>query len=163
MRTSALTWVLASILALAGCDQLGTEREETFVVAPVAFTSFEDVESLTRGNAGVAVLRDQAGLDRFFVVHSPEEDPATAPAFDFGQQMLLAVYWDSGYTGCANRVEAIETVLLRTYFDGRSPQLEVRVGPLPDLGPCDAEVFPIQMIAVERNDETVLFGGDLPD
>jgi hypothetical protein len=163
MRRSALTWALASILALAGCDQLGTEQEETFVVAPVAFTNFEDVESLTRGNTGVAVLRDQAALDEFFEDHSPEDDPAAAPAFDFDRQMLLAVFWGTGYSGCANRVEAIETVLLRTFFDGRNPQLEVRVGPLPDLGPCDAEVFPIQIVAVEPNDETVLFGGDVPD
>ncbi|MCH8961439.1 MAG: hypothetical protein IH820_08980 [Bacteroidetes bacterium] len=53
-------------------------------------------------------------------------------------------------------VEAINTIIQR---DG---ELVVLVGLLPDLGPCDAVVYPIQMVQLDQTDLPVVYEGDVP-
>ena len=65
--------------------------------------------------------------------------------------MLIGVQWGGGYSGCSSLVEAIESIGIH------DQRIEVRVGPLPDLGECLAVVYPIQIVRIPRSDFHVVF------
>lgn len=79
------------------------------------------------------------------------------PSVNFDEEMVIAVHWGEGYSGCSNKVSAIDSIVKTR------GSVEVIVSELPDLGPCDMIVYPIQMVRVPKTDLSVRFLGAPPD
>ncbi|MFQ5571118.1 MAG: hypothetical protein ACE5G0_15670 [Rhodothermales bacterium] len=155
MKKPACWCVFVLLLAVGGCD---TAAEEPPSLLP--FQTIEDAAAFNVLEAGTAVIRDEATWRRLWELHWGVFDGTGArtppPAVNFERHMLIAVFWGEGYSGCSNGVQAVKSVIWRP------DAIVVRVGPLPDLGPCDALVYPIQVIRVERFDLRVFFEGEVP-
>ncbi len=144
---------------LGRCD---TTSEEDQLGAPsvMAFETLEGSDGFARLTAGHEVIRGDAAWtalwEASWSITDGEGVKTAPPAIDFSQKMVIGVFWGEGYSGCGNSVEAIETIVQR------EGEIVVVVGPLPDLGLCDALVYPVQMVLVDRSDLPVVFEGSVP-
>ena len=80
------------------------------------------------------------------------------PRVDFNEEMVIGVFWGGGckYSGCTNVSRSIERLVMS--LNG----IEVKVGPLQDLGLCEACVSPLHIVKVEKSELPVVFVGNLP-
>ena len=151
-RLSFLGFAVALLLA-PGCDLLDDDDE----LQPLPFENLAQVDCLGVVDPGTRVFRDEPAWKSFWLDHvtctGDAGSPLPPPAVDFGSGMLLAVHWGAGYSGCSSAVEAIQRI------DWRGDRIEVRVGPLPDLGDCLALVEPIQVVRCQRSELPVTFVG----
>ena len=84
----------------------------------------------------------------------PEKTPP--PEIDFDKEMVVAICWGSGYSGCSNTVEVIKRI------EKTIDSINVVLSDLPNLGPCDMEVYPIQMVRISNLSLPVHFSGSIP-
>ena len=135
---------------LAGCDALVPDE-------PVPFTHVERVNALRVQINGTTMIRDRWDWEAFWQRHG---GALPAPAVDFERQTVLGVFYGGSlYGGCHSDVEVVEAVRR----DGDA--LEVRVGPLPDLGICRQVVYPLDIVVVDvpaREVRTAHFKGRVP-
>ena len=104
---------------------------------------------------GTTVIRDQSRLESF--ARYPGGDLAPVPEVDFDRQLVVGVFYGGSlHGGCGGDVEVVEAV--RSEGDA----LVVEVGPLPDLGPCRAIVYPAEMVVVDAKSWDVRFVGEVP-
>ena len=140
--------VLTALVVLAGCDAFASGE-------PVAFTTLTAPMERVAVN-GTTVLRDPQALAAF-VRETPNEGPVSFPDVDFERQIVLGVFYGGSFhAGCTGAVEVIESV------QQERDELVVRIGPLPDLGPCRAVVYPSQLVVVDATSPKVRFEGPLP-
>ena len=138
-------------LALAGCD---AAEEGAPPDGPVGFTRV-DLPASPVFVDGTTVICSDFQLASF----ARREDGSTAPVpdVDFDRQLVVGVFYGGSFHGgCSGDVEVIESVRV----DGGA--LVVEVGPLPDLGPCRAIVYPADMVVVDAQVPAVRFAGDVP-
>lgn len=151
--------LLVACLAFPACDLIwGTGGSSE----PLTFRSLDEAAYLSADSAGTVVFNDAASWRAFWREHGAWSDStntdslAHAPAVDFSRRTAVGMFW-SPRSGCDNLVEAVEEVV-RT-----APHVaEVEIGPLPDLGDCEALVYPVQVITFEKS-RRVDFSGMLPD
>lgn len=156
MRKRIALLFLSGALLLASCDLFGSSNGE-----PLPFQNVKDAEPLKVQTAHTAVFRSEAAWTAFWEEHvtriNANGEQVAPPAVDFDEDMLIAVFWgDKGYAGCSFFAEAIKSV------SAESKALTVEVGKLPDLGPCQMLVMPLQVIKVGRTETTVAFKGHVP-
>lgn len=148
-------WSFALLcLVLIGCD---TAEEEPLLLS---FETLDESQSFSVITAGTQVIRDeQAWTDLWelsWAIFNGQGEKTPPPSIDFANKMVIAVFWGGEYSGCSNGVEAIKQVRII------NQQIEVEIGPLPDLGPCDAIVYPVHMILLDRSNLQVTFVGEVP-
>jgi len=108
---------------------------------------------------GTAVIRSQSEWLTFWDAYwtGKDQNGRTPPPFiDFDENMVIAVYYGEGFSGCESRVAVIEEVGFA------AGALQVTVAPLPDLGNCRADLSPLHLVAVTRLDIPVTFVGQVP-
>ena len=127
---------------------------------PLVYTDFIAAQPLEVTTPGTQVFRDQATWDAFWQAHAPLAGPA--PAVDFTQDMLIAVFWGAQGTGCFDFVDAILSVRARIDGVNTFGVIEVDIGPLPNLGSCAIPVNPLQVVTVETTITQVEFVGMVP-
>jgi hypothetical protein len=121
-------------LVLSGCDAFSAAEA-------VPFSNIEQAGRLRVQVSGTTVIRDRPGWEAFWQQHG---GVAPAPAVDFDRQTVLGVFYGGAFhSGCTSEVDVIRSVKLA---HGR---LEVRVDRLPDLGPCRAIVYPLDVVVVD--------------
>lgn len=151
-------WLSLVLLAGSMFDCGGLVIDEP--AQELAYESFEEAQHFAVLEPGVQVIRSEAVWTALWEetgnLYDDSGEKAPAPDVDFSQHMIIAIFWGDGYSGCSSGVEAVEAVWLR------DNEIEVRVGPLPDLGPCDALVYPVQMLRVAASNRSVIFRGEVP-
>ena len=134
-------------LALAGCDAFSLDE-------PVPFERLALPTSAVFVN-GTTVIRDQTRLESF--ARYQGGDLAPVPEVDFERQLVVGVFYGGSFhAGCSGDVEVVEAVRLE------GDRLVVEIGPLPDLGPCRAVVYPAEMVVVDAESFDVRFAGEVP-
>ena len=155
-KISLLSGISLTLILLGSCDspmETGT---------PIPYENIEEATLFRVPTAGTEVIQDSARWmnlwEHNWHVYDGQGDKTPPPDIDFEQKMVIAVFYGSGYSGCENFVEAIETII------EISGKIEVRIGPLTrrDLGMCDAVINPLQMVEIERAGLPVIFEGDVP-
>ena len=134
---------LAAVLALAGCDALSSDE-------PVAYADVERAEALRVQVTGttVTVIRDRSSWERFWSGHvgtaGPDGAGIAAPEVDFERQTVVGVFYGGSlHAGCGSSVDVVRSAR------EESGAVEVEVGPLPDLGPCRAVVYPLDLVVLD--------------
>jgi hypothetical protein len=158
MRSAvSLACLVLFVLALASCES------DTDTVVPIPFENVEEADRFAVTLPGTAVFRDDAAWttlwEQYWNVYDGQGQKTPPPRINFEREMVIAVFYGSGFSGCSNWIEVIEGVV-------KTPgQIEVRVGPLPveDLGPCLAIVHPLQVAKVRRSSLPVVFTGEVPE
>ncbi len=144
--------LLVGVTVWTSCQFISHDAPE-----PIDFKTLNETPPPRMG-VGTLVIRDttawndawSALMDRMMTIR-----PQPAPPVDFSRWTLAAIFWPET-SGCFSAVEAVREVVRRY---GR---VEIRVGPLPDLGPCDAVQSPYQVIVFEKNGLPILFTGQSP-
>ena len=157
MKHRAILCLLLGAFAWTGCDRTPLEEPDPSVIR---FETIAGADGFVLTHPGTQVLREaplwQTLWGSTWSITDAQGVKTPPPEIDFARKMVIAVFWGEGYSGCSNSVEAIETIIQR---DG---ELVVLVGPLPDLGPCDAIVYPVHMVQLDQSDLPVVFEGDVP-
>ena len=142
--------VLAATLALAGCDASAPD-------GPVPFADVEEAGALRVQVTGTTVIKGRSDWAQFWDRHG---GPDPVPAVDFDRQFVVGVFYGGSLrAGCRSEVDVVEAV----ERDGDA--VRVRVGPLPDLGPCRAVVYPADVVVVDVSASEpveVRFTGEVP-
>lgn len=146
----AISLLIAAIVAVAfSCSP--TRNAGT----PVMFTDIPEANSFRIPSSGNAVIRDSAVWRNLWNSYWNAYDSSGAktppPAIDFDRYMVIGVFWGEGYTGCSNHVDAI------FHIGALAGHIEVWVKTLPDPGNCQLQVYPLQMVTVEKTDLPVRF------
>ncbi|MCH7859945.1 MAG: hypothetical protein IID14_09665 [Candidatus Marinimicrobia bacterium] len=155
-KISLLPGIPLTLILLGSCDS------PTKPGTPLPFDNIEEAANFQIPFAGTEVIQESARLaylwEQYWFTYNEQGEKTPPPYIDFEQKVVLAVFYGSGYSGCSNFVETIEAII------EISGNIEVRIGPLTseDLGPCDAVIFPLQMVEIERSDLPVIFKGDIP-
>jgi hypothetical protein len=159
MRTFPIL-LLTLTAFLPSCKDAGTEAPVSTGPVKVSFENVEHYESFAIPIAGTDVIRDDStwvGYWRaYWNNYSGTGEKTPPPSIDFSKEMVVAAYYGNTYSGCSNKVEVIQEVML-------SPtSLRVKLGPLPFLGYCRAIVAPIHMVKIPKSDLEVVFTGNVP-
>ncbi len=155
------TLFLCAVLlpVLFGCDNASVEDEE-LTSSVMTFETIEEAAGFVVNTPGTEVIRAEQPWavlwDDAWSITNEDGVKTPPPSIDFNTKMVIAVFWGSGFSGCSNGVQAIETIVQR------QGEIVVLVGPLPDLGLCDAIVYPIQMVQIDHSDLPVVFEGEVP-
>ena len=164
MRRNGLpATILRALCALAlivSCACTTSDPTNQVQYFPLTFSDFTAALPLMVPAPGTQVFRDQADWDAFWLAHTHLAGPA--PAVDFTQDMLVAVFWGSLGTGCFDFVNSIARVRARVDGLNTLGVVEVDVGPLPPLGSCATPVNPFQVISIEATISQVEFVGFVP-
>ena len=146
-------------LALMRCDSASVE-DQLGEPSVVVFENLDGAEGFVQVTPGTEVIHDEAAWtalwEATWSITNGDGIKTAPPAVDFGRKMVIGVFWGDGFSGCSNGVEAIETIVQR------EDEIVVVVGPLPDLGLCDALVYPVQMVQMDRSGLPVMFEGTVP-
>lgn len=147
MRASLIGLVVLSA-ALSGCDFFWHGGVSTF-------ENVEEAGALGVAEPGAAVFNDADAWEAFWHEHVALSPAPPPPSIDFERRTAVGLFWGE-HSGCRSAVEAVERVRRKGPHAA-----EVEVGALPDLGPCDAIVYPVQVITF-RKAWSVEFVGDVP-
>lgn len=127
-------------------------------VTPLPFENLTEAEYFRVQYPATVVIQDDAAWNQLWEDYWTRQDSmgrTPPPAVDFEQDMVIAVFWGCGYSGCYRWVEAIEKIIIR------SGRIEVHIGPLPDLGDCQMIVCPLQIVRMRKSEIPVVFIGDV--
>ena len=152
---------LACVLLLlfsVHCTSDDPTEQPTFF--PLVFSNLTEAEALNVSNPGTLVFRDEASWQAFWQANANLGAPL--PVIDFTDEMLIAVFWGNGYSGCQNFVNAIQEVQVRVDGVNTLGVVEVNIGVLPMLGGCITPVTPLQVIVVDTTITSVEFIGFVP-
>ena len=154
----SLTCLVMFVLVLVSCESDIGDPE-----TPVRFEDIEAANSFAVTAPGTAVFRDDAAWtalwEQYWITYDGQGGKTAPPRIGFDKDMVIAVFYGSGYSGCSNRIEVIEEIV-------ETPRrIVVRIGSLSveDLGPCDALVYPLQMVKVRKSSLPVVFVGEVPE
>ncbi|MBN4080917.1 hypothetical protein JYT44_00995 [Caldithrix abyssi] len=132
------------------------------IETPLSFENMEEAKNFDVTEAGTKIFRGNVawtGLwKHYWNVYNSQGEKTPSPSVDFEREMVIAVFYGSGYSGCSNSIEVIEDIF------NKSGKIEINIGSfsLEDLGLCRTLVYPLQMVIVERSDLPVVFKGEVP-
>jgi hypothetical protein len=125
---------------------------------------FADIEAAGSYNVplkGTSLIKSEAEWNEWWEKYwnrfSGSGEKTPPPAIDFEKRMVIIIHWGAGYSGCSNKVDVIERIQVM------NDSLNVVVRDLPFLGPCDMEVYPLQMVEIARSNLPVRFTGSVPE
>lgn len=150
---------LLLLVAMVRCDTTPAD-DPTTAPSVLRFETIEAAAGFAVPTPGTAVIRTQQVWRELWnttwSITSADGVKTPPPAIDFNRTMVIGVAWGRRPSGCSNSVEAIQTIIQR------AGEIIVLIGPLPELGPCDAIVYPVQMVVVNQSDLPVIFEGIVP-
>lgn len=126
----------------------------------VDFVDINEARSFDVPESGTSVIKSETELtewwQKYWNQFSGSGEKTSPPEVDFNKEMIIVIHWGRGYSGCSNKVNVIREI------NKSKDSLNVIVDNLPDLGPCDMEVSPIQMVKIPLMDLPVKFTGSIP-
>ncbi|KPJ96559.1 MAG: hypothetical protein AMJ53_00270 [Gammaproteobacteria bacterium SG8_11] len=156
----AITVIAFAGLLLIACQSLRTKTKQR-LSQQIEFADVEAAGSFDVPLKGTAIITNEAEWNEWWIKYwnlfSGSGQKTPPPAVDFEKKMVIAMHWGAGYSGCSNKVDAIERIQII------NDSLNVVVKSLPFLGPCDMEVFPLQMVEIARSNLPVKFSGSFPE
>lgn len=155
MGTNKKIPLISFVVIMLGQISCGPHPAE---VTPLPFENFTEAEYFRVQYPATVVIKDDAAWNQLWEDYWTRQDSlgrTPPPAVNFEEDMVIAVFWGCGYSGCYWWVEAIERIIIR------SGRIEVHIAPLPDLGDCEMIVCPIQVVKLEKSDFPVVFLGDV--
>ena len=150
---------VALLPGLLSCDNASLE-DDAGAFRVMTFETIEGADGFVLTTPGTEVIRAEGSWDALWdnawSITNAQGVKTPPPTIDFTTKMVIAVFWGDGFSGCDNGVQAIETIVQR------EGEIVVLVGPLPELGLCEAIVYPVQMVQIDRSDLPVVFEGEVP-
>lgn len=126
----------------------------------VDFVTIREARSFDVPESGTSVIKSgkewENWLQKYWNQFSGNGEKTPPPEIDFDKEMVVAICWGSGYSGCSNTVEVIKRI------EKTIDSINVVLSDLPNLGPCDMEVYPIQMVRISNLSLPVHFSGSIP-
>jgi len=156
MRVAPILFVVALIATATACDTANDRVTEPVAGDALSFRTIDTGSCLEVADRHGEAFRTAGEWEAFWNDHVVCSDAGGAPLPPpsiANDEMLIAAFWGSGYSGCSNALgETIEGVRLK---DG---MLIVEVGPLPKPPTtCTALVYPMHVVATKRSDLPVVF------
>ena len=144
--------ILSIVMALfLSCNDIN-ERFE------LQFSNVQRYGSFVFSNKGTTVINNiddyNALWDNWNNYDSDGKTPL--PQINFYSLMIIVIHYGSGYSGCTSEVDVIESI------ETDNEKIYITIGELPDLGPCDALVYPLQMVQLKKSSMVVVFKGNIP-
>ena len=151
MKMGIFLIVVFSFLSLC-CRDIGVEPRA------LDFSEIPSAQFFRVQQPGTAVFRSEAEWKAFRDVHFMYilGMPIMPPIADFEREIVIGIFWGTGYGGCRNVTQSIERVQIANNV------VEVKVGPLSDLGSCKMLVAPLQIVKIPKTDLPVVFVGNVP-
>lgn len=144
---------------LMGCDLF--QNEDPDRGEPVSYDQVEKASGLHVRKAQTRVFRDSADWATFWNEHISlfDENHQLYPPtpVNFNRRIVVAVFWGCHYVGCRDSVNAIDGIY------EVDDQVKVRIGSLPDLGPCRAIQLPVQVVTIPRTEKPIEFISKVPE
>ena len=153
---SAITFVL-TIFMLISCDSPNE------IETPLLFENIIEAEHFDVTEAGTKVFRNKIEWTNLWEqnwnLYNSQGEKTPPPSVDFEREMVIAIFYDSGYSGCSNWTEVIEEVYKK------SGKIEIHIGSLilEELGSCRTIVYPLQMVKMEISNLPIVFNGEVPN
>jgi hypothetical protein len=154
------TIVIASIVLvslLSSCKGHVSESVSEPVLVPIPF---QEVDTTAYGcffipDSGTTVIKSDSLWSwywtQFWRCTYDGTRKTPAPRVDFSTNMVIAVHYGEGYSGCRNRVDVIKNIYrLRD-------TIHVAIDHLPFLGYCTAWIKPLEMVTISLSVNPVIF------
>lgn len=142
------TFLLIALVAISiGCASSGERVPQR--MGAVKFSRLKNIAPDEMLPVGTMVIRTKAEWKKIFSA-SPRID---SQSIDFDKSMVICIGWGMRFSGCFNEVETVKLIEMR------ADEIEVVLGPFPDLGPCEMIVYPIELIVIDQSDLPVRFSG----
>jgi hypothetical protein len=144
-------FLLIALVAISiGCASSSKQVPQGMGV--VEFSRLKNVASFEMLPKGTMVIRTEAEWKKIFSTNSQ----SYKQKIDFDKSMVICISWGISFSGCYDEVETIKLIEMR------ADEIEVVLGPLPDLGPCEMVVYPTELIVIEKSKLPVRFSGPVP-
>ncbi len=118
----------------------------------VEFSRLKDIQSFEMLPKGTMVIRTKEEWKKIFSTNPQDYKQK----IDFDESMVICISWGISFSGCYDEVETIKLIEMR------ADEVEVVLGPLPDLGPCEMVVYPTELVVIEKSKLPVRFSGPVP-
>ncbi len=122
------------------------------------YVNVENYGSFCIGEKGTTVIKDSSDFNALWAAWNNYADggKSSLPYINFDSQMVIVVHYGVYYQGCTNAVEVIKSI----ETDG--DKIFINIGDLPNLGLCDAGVYPLHMVQLESLEMDIIFEGKIP-
>jgi len=134
--------------------------------SPIGFQYLPDFENFYVTTPAVVFIRDEASWLDLWETTWTESDAngkTPPPDVDFSRDMVLAVFYGEGYSGCDQRVELIEAIEETCPLACDNNLVRVRLRELPDdLGACRQALAPLSMVVLPQSDLEWVVEGPIP-
>lgn len=132
----------------------------------IGFQYLPDFENFFVTTPGVVLFRDEASWLELWDDTWTESDAngkTPPPEVDFSQDMVLAVFYGEGYSGCEQRTELVAEVEETCPLVCDNNFMRVTLRELPDdLGACRQALAPLSMVVLPRSDLELIVQGPSP-
>ncbi len=156
-KKTIFCFFIVGFLLISSCEIFEDEEDVWDLYRPLPFEDFEEAAFLIVNEPGTAVFRNQHEWEIFWDAHIlPTFKEMPLPEVDFEHNILIAVFWGSGYSGCSNWSDSIQGIMREQW------QIEVHIGSLANLGDCEMLVRSMQVVKLAREDLPVIFTGEVP-
>lgn len=149
--------ILVGVITIIACQSSKNMAKQS---QSIEFANIAEARSFNVPESGTSVIKSQQEWkewwEKYWNRFSGTGEKALPPDVDFKNRMVVGVYWGEGHSGCSNGVNVIRGI------ERIEDSLIVTVGELPDLGPCDMVVYPIQMVEIPAMDLPIRFLGAVP-
>lgn len=151
-----------SVILLGGIAIFACQSSKNIAIQskPIDFRNIDEAGNYNVTQRGISIIKNQEEWmelwQKYWNRFSGTGEKTPPPAVDFENRIVIVVHWGQGYSGCSNGVDVIQRI------ERIEDSVNVVIGELPDLGPCDMDVYPIQMVEIPTTDLPVRFSGATP-
>ncbi len=145
------TFLLIALVAISiGCASSSKPVPQR--MGAVEFSRLKNIQSFEMLPKGTMVIRTEEEWKKTFSTNHK----SYKQKIDFDKSMVICISWGMSFSGCFHEVETIKLI------EKRSDEIEVVLGPLPDLGPCEMIVYPTELVVIEKSKLPIRFSGPVP-
>ncbi len=155
MRDIDICLGLIGALLLCACNDHLSEPQP--VPKPIAFQEVDSgkYDCFYIPDSGTTVICSESlwvsYWQQYWLCTSDGRTKTPPPGVDFSRDIVLAVHYGEGYSGCRNRVDVIRNIYLM------KDTIHVAIDRLPSPGVCLAWIRPLQMVTIPQSTHPVLF------
>lgn len=144
-------FLLIALVAISiGCAS--SSKQVPQGMGDAGFSRLKNIASFEALPKGTMVIQTKDEWKKIFSTNSQ----SYKQKIDFDKSMVICISWGISFSGCYDEVETIKLIEMR------ADEIEVVLGPLPDLGPCEMVVYPTELIVIEKSKLPVRFSGPVP-
>jgi hypothetical protein len=145
------SFLLIALMATSiGCASTAEQVPQR--MGGVEFSRLKNIASFEALPKGTMVIRTKEEWKNLFSTNSQ----SYKQKIDFDKSMVICISWGISFSGCYDEVETIERIEMR------ADEIEIVLGPLPDLGPCEMVVYPTELVVIEKSKLPIRFSGPVP-